>query len=51
MGAEHLVPGEDVEVGAQLLDVDRQVRHRLGAVDQDQRAGRVGHLDHLARPG
>ena len=46
--AQHLVAGEDVEVGAQLLHVDRQVRHRLGAVDEDERAGGVGHLDHLA---
>ena len=44
---QHLVAAERVEVGAELLDVDRHVRHGLGAVDQDQRAGRVGHLDHL----
>ena len=31
-----------------LLDVDRDVRHGLRAVDQDQRPGRVGHLGHLA---
>jgi hypothetical protein len=42
------VPGEDVEVGTQRLDVHRQVRDGLGAVDEDQRARRVGHLDHLA---
>ena len=48
IGAEHLVAAERVEVGAELLDVDRHVRHGLGAVDQDERAGRVGHLDHLA---
>ena len=47
-GPEHLVAAEDVEVGADLLDVDRHVRDRLRAVDQDQRAGRVGHLGHLA---
>ncbi len=46
--AEHLVAAERVEVGAELLDVDRHVRHGLGAVDEHERAGRVGHLDHLA---
>ena len=39
---------ERVEVGAERLDVDRHVRHGLGAVDEHERAGRVGHLDHLA---
>ena len=39
---------ERVEVRAELLDVDRHVRHGLGAVDQHERTGRVGHLDHLA---
>ena len=46
--AEHLVAGEDVEVGSQLLHVDRHMRHGLRAVDEDQRAGGMGHLDHLA---
>ena len=46
--AQHLVAAERVEVGAERLDVDRHVRHGLGAVDEDERAGRVGHLDHLA---
>ena len=46
--AEHLVAAEHVEVGTERLDVDRHVRHGLGAIDQDERAGRVGHLDHLA---
>ena len=45
---EHLVAAERVEVGPEVLDVDRHVRHGLGAVDEDERAGRVGHLDHLA---
>ena len=40
-GAEHLVAAEGEEVGAQLADVRRQVRHALGRVDQHQRAGRV----------
>ena len=44
---EHLVTRERVEIGAEGLDVDRDVRHGLGPVDQDERAGRVGHLDHL----
>ena len=39
--AQHLVPGEGQEVGAQLDDVDRHVRHALRRVDQDQRAGVV----------
>ena len=38
---------ERVEVGSEGLHVDRHVRHRLGAVDQDERTCRVGHLDHL----
>jgi hypothetical protein len=46
--AEHLVAAERVEVRAELLDVDRHVRHGLGAVDEDERARGVGHLDHLA---
>ena len=45
---QHLVAAERVEVGAELLDVDRHVRHGLGAVDEDEGAGGVGHLDHLA---
>ena len=46
--AEHLVAAERVEVGAERLDVDRHVRDGLGAIDQHERAGGVGHLDHLA---
>ena len=45
---QHLVAAERVEVGAQLLDVHRHVRHGLGAVDEDEGAGGVGHLDDLA---
>ena len=44
---EHLVTAERIEVGTESLDVDRHVRDGLGAVDQHERAGRVGHLDHL----
>ena len=40
--------GEDEEVGAEVLDVDRQVGHGLGAVDEHERAGLVGHGHHLA---
>ena len=45
---QHLVAAEGVEVAAERPDVDRHVRHGLGAVDQDQRARGVGHLGHLA---
>ena len=45
---QHLVAAERVEVGAELLDVDRHVGHGLRAVDEHERARRVGHLDHLA---
>ena len=44
---EHLVPAEHVEVAADRRHVDRDVRHRLGAVDEDQRAGLVGLAGHL----
>ena len=44
---EHLVPGEDVEVGADRLDVDRHVGHGLGAVHEDECAGLVGHPGHF----
>ena len=45
---EHLVAAERVEVGPERLDVDRHVRHGLGAVDEDEGTGRVGHVDHVA---
>ena len=48
---QHLVAAERVEVGAERLDVDRHVRDGLGAVDQHERARRMGHLDHLGGPG
>ncbi len=47
-GPEHLVAREDVEVGADLLDVDGHVRHGLRPVDQDQGSGGMRHLGHLA---
>ena len=37
-----LVAGPRVEVSVELAQVDRQLRHRLGAVDQHDRAGVVG---------
>ena len=46
---EHLVAGEDVEIGVERLHVDRHMRHGLGAVDQHARAVAMRHLDHLAR--
>ena len=45
---EHLVAAERVEVAADLLDVDRDVRHGLRPVHQDQRPCRMRHLGHLA---
>ncbi len=39
-----LVRGESVEVGADRGDVDGHARHRLAAVEQQQRALRVGDL-------
>ncbi len=39
---------EDVEVGADVLHVDGQVRDGLRAIDEHQRAGLVGHGHHLA---
>ena len=39
---EHLVAGEGVEIAAQRLDVDRPVRGALGAVEDQERAHRVG---------
>ena len=40
-GAEHLVAAEGEEVGAELADVRREVRHALGGVDEHERAGGV----------
>ncbi len=48
-GPEHLVAGEDVEVGPERGHVERQMRHRLGAVHQHEGARRMrpaGHLGH-----
>ena len=41
-GAEHLVAGEDDEVGAHRLHVGGEVGHVLARVDRHERAGRVG---------
>ena len=44
---EHLVAGEDEEVGVQRLHVDRHVRDRLRPVDERDGAVTMGHGDHL----
>ena len=44
---ERLVPGPGVEVGADRAEVDRHLRHRLGGVEQHERAGVVGAADDL----
>ena len=49
--AVELVPGGDVEVAAERLHVDRHVRRRLRAVDQDRHAARVRDADDLLAPG
>ncbi len=43
-----LVGRKDKEIAVELADVDREVGHRLRAVDQDRHAAGVGELDHLA---
>jgi hypothetical protein len=43
-GPEHLVAGEGVEVGAERVQVEWEMRHRLGAVEQHERAGPMGAL-------
>ena len=43
--AVQLVTGEGEEVGAELLHVERQVRHRLRGVDHRQRADRTRARD------
>ena len=42
-----LVPGPGVEVGVDRAEVDRQLRHGLRAVDDDDRAGGVRAADDL----
>ena len=42
-----LVPREGVEVGAERRHVDREVRRRLGAVEEDPGPRRLGALDDL----
>ncbi len=44
-GTEHLVAGKGVEIAAQLLHVDRHVRHGLRAVDERDDAARLGGGD------
>ncbi len=44
---QHLVAAERVEVAPDGRDVDRDVRHGLGAVDQHQRARLVGPARHV----
>ncbi len=47
-GPQDLVPGEHVEVRADGPHVDRQVRHGLRPVDEDEGACGVGLVDHAA---
>ncbi len=42
------MPAEGVEVGAERLDVDRDVGHGLRAIDEHEGAGGVRLVDHLA---
>ncbi len=44
---QHLVAAEGIEVDAQVLHVDLEVRHGLRPIDEHERAGRVRHLGHL----
>ena len=46
-GAEHLVPGERQEVDPEVVDVDRQVRHRLAGVEHDEGTDGVRALGEL----
>src|SRR5437867_2081567 len=43
----HLVPAERVEVAVERLDVDREVRHGLRAVDERHGTRAVCERDHL----
>ena len=36
------MPGKGIEITGQRLDIDRPVRHGLGAVNQDLRASGMG---------
>ena len=49
--AEELVDGAGEEVGADGLDVDREVGRGVHGVDVGQRAGLVGTPDELGRRG
>ena len=44
---EHLVAGEDIPVGVQLLHIHGHVRDGLRAIDQNARAVAMRHLRHL----
>ena len=46
--AEQLVPGEDIEVGVQRLDIRAAVHRPLTAVDQKQRPGRMSEVGDCA---
>ena len=46
-GSENLVSREREEVDPQLLDIDREVRDRLGRVQDDEGPHRVGALNDL----
>ena len=46
-GPNILCPEKRQEVDAEVVDVDRQVRHRLAGVEHDERADGVGALGEL----
>jgi hypothetical protein len=48
-GAAHLVPGERDQIGAELGDVHRRVRHRLRTVEKHQRTDLAGQLKSALR--
>ncbi len=45
VGPYELVPGEDVEIAVQGLNVNRMVHHRLGTINQHFRTGLMGFVD------
>ena len=50
-GSEHLMSGERIKIGIQRPNVDSQVRRRLGAIDQRNRANLVCQFDNSANRG
>ena len=50
-GPNILCPEKARKSTPEVVDVDRQVRHRLAGVEHDERADGVGPLGELARPG